>query len=240
MANQFGALTDHFGLTAAGEVFVTIGELIDSSSTPIAQNRTDANDENNDVAASAYSGNTAAALSEVSCTYAIKSGTLDTADLDLGELVVGADNLVITSIGVTTSGGDWPQVVVSGTKGTETITAPTGFLNVFAMPSVSVLGIKQAQLLGFTVSEGKLTASSLSASVELAQLDSGEGEPVAHGVSGGTVEVTADFVAIDAAVAWAVGALFTETQAPGASEGQAAWHTTSAAGAAILARTASA
>ena len=237
--SSFGALTDHFGLTAGGGALETVGTLVESSETPVAQNRVDAQDENGDVAASSYHGNTEGDLSEVSCTYAIKSGTLNLNTLKAGEITVSGTKIVITSIQVTTGNGEWPQVVVSGTKGTEAITAPTGLLNTFTLPSITIDGKKQAQTLNFTVSAGKLTGSSMTASVELAQQDSGVGEPVAHGVSGGTLELSADFVRVTDAIAWSVASPWTETQAPGADEGQAAYHTATGTGAGILARDAS-
>lgn len=237
--SNFGALTDHFDLTGTGGVFETIGELVDSSETPVSQNRADAQDENGDIAASSYYGNTAGDLSEVSCTYALKSGTLDISDLKCGEITVGADNIVITSIEVSTENGGWPQITVSGTKGTKTITAPTGFLNTYSLPSISIKGMKQAQDMGFvtTASTGRLTGSSLSASIELAQQDDGLGEPVAHGVSGGTVEVNADWVYTTAVPEWTPTAgMFTETQAPAATQPQADFHTYSATAAGTLTR----
>lgn len=237
--SNFGALTDHFGLASAGGALETIGELVDSSETPVSQNRADAQDENGDIAASSYFGNTAGDLSEVSCTYAIISATLDTSDLKCGEITVGDDNIVITSIEVSTENGGWPQVTVSGTKGTEAITAPTGFLNTYSLPAVSVKGMKQAQDIGFvtTASTGRLTGSSLSASVELAQQEDGLGEPVAHGVSGGTIEVSADWVYTTAEPEWTPTAgTFTETQAPAATQPQADFHTYNATAAGTLTR----
>jgi hypothetical protein len=232
----FGALTDHFALTGVGNVFETIGELVDSSETPVSQNRADAQDESGDIAASAWHGNTAGELSEVSCTYAVKSGTLDTSDLQCGEITVGTDKIVITGIEISTSNGEWPQVTVSGTKGTEAITAPTGKLNTYTLPAINVLGMKLAQPLGFTVGNGKLTGSSLSAAVELAQQEDGGGEPVAHGVSGGTIEISADFVRITDAPGWTVSIDYTETQSPSLVEGQAAWHTSTGTAAGTLER----
>lgn len=223
--SAFGALTDHFALTAASAALETVGELVDSNETPIAQTRVDANDENNDIAATAYHGNTEGDLSEVSCTYAIKSGTVNLNTLVLGEIEVSDTKIVITAIDVTTSNGEWPQITVSGTKGTEAITAPTGKLNTFTLPSITIGGRKQAQVLNFTVGEGRLTGSSIAAACELAQQDDGVGEPVAHGVSGATIELSADFVRITLAPAWTLSAPWTQTQSPSLVQGQAAWHT---------------
>jgi hypothetical protein len=98
------------------------------------------------------------------------------------------------------------------------------------MPSVVITGAKRAQPLEFTVGEGcKLTGSSLSATLDLAQQEDGLGEPVAHGISGGVLAISADLVRVSAAPSWTPAVTWTETQAPGVDEGQAAYHTASAA-----------
>jgi len=242
-ATSFGALTDHFAILAL-EGMSDILELVGSSSVPRAQNRADAQDENEDIVASAYSGNSAKEIKEVSCTYALKSGTLDLSDLKIGELTPGT---LATSLALTTANGAWPQLVVSGFLGLETIVAPTGFLNTFSLPAITVIGAKRAQLLGFTTSAGRMTGSSISFTCEMAEQLDGLGEPVAHGVSGGTGEVTAEFVRIDTQPAWALAVILTGTtflaevtQEPGTEEGQAAWHTSTAAAAFIVTRDAAA
>lgn len=250
-ATSFGALTDHFGILAFTHGEGTLGDvlkLVASSKTPRAQNRADALDANEDVAASAYSGNSAGSIYEVSCTYALVSGSLPLTELKLGEISSG---ILAESIEVSTSNGGWPQITVTGFLGTETITAPSGYLNTFTLPAITVTGIKQAQLLGFTVSAGRLTASKITFNCTLAEQADGVGEPAAHGVSGGTGEVTAEFVRVDDQPAWALAAVLADsgdgavfmaevTQAPGADEGQAAWHTASGVAAFNLVRTASA
>jgi hypothetical protein len=64
------------------------------------------------------------------------------------------------------------------------------------------------------------------------------GEPVAHGISGGTGTINAELVKYNAsAPAWTVtlsGA--TQMKAPGADEGQAAFHTTTASAGFTLTR----
>lgn len=231
--SAFGGLTDHFGLATSNLV------LVDSESTPVAQNRVDAQDENGDIVASAFHGNTSGDLSEVSCTYSVKSGILNTSDLKCGEIVEGGTRIIITSIEVSTSNDGWPQVTVSGTAGAFDVCSVSGKLNTYTLPSVFIAGCKRAQPIGFTVIEGRLTSSSISASVEIAQQENGVGEPVAHGVSGGTLEVSAELVRIDAAPAWSIttpGIGLTETQAPSVSEGQASWHTSTATAAGTLER----
>jgi len=219
----FGALNDWFGLTYLSAHL----ELVDSSKEPIEQSRADAPDENGDPIASKFFGNTSGALFDVSCTYALKSGTLLLSTILLGETEAGK---VREACEVGTANTDWPQITLTGKIGTQTIDAPDGKLNTFALPAITIAGRKQAQLLGFTVSAGRLTASSLSASLEPAQQDDGVGEPAAHGVSGGTGTVSAELVKYNAsAPAWTVTlADATQIKAPGANEGQAAFHNTTA------------
>ena len=229
MAN-FGALTDHFGILAIvdGEgTLADVLELVDSSSTPDAQSRADAQDENGDIADAHWHGNTAGELKEVTCVFTVKKGTLNTGLLKAGEVAVGK---VINSIEIAPTNSDWPKLTISGKLGTEAIVAPTGKLNTWTFPAFSVVAARRAQLFAFTIGDGcRLTGSSVSGSVDLAQTEDGAGEPIAHGVSGGMLTMSAEFVAITGACAWSVTGDWTETQVPGAAEGQAANHTGSGA-----------
>lgn len=227
--SNFGGLTDHFTLASASLI------LIDAKKTLIPQNRVDAQDDRGGIAASAYHGNTAGSLYEASCTYNLKSSTLDLSTLDCGELASGT---IVESIEVSTGNAEWPTITVSGKIGTEAVTAPSGYLNTFPLPAFTITGLKQAQTLGFTVTQGRLTGSSLSASIDLAELQDGVGEPAAHGLGGGTGEVKADFVRFDAtAPAWgSLDSSLTETMAPGVEEPQAGFHTASASAAFTLSR----
>ena len=243
MSDAFGALTDHWGLTGASAALENKAVVIASNKEPVAQNRTDAEDEYGDVAASAYHGNSASVeskLFETSVTYQLLPGqSVNLNTLKLGELASGtmADSLTVT----TTNGtGGNPTIEISGMIGTEEVTAHGGLLNTFTLPSITITGAMRAQSLGFTITEGKLTGSSLTASVNMEQQDDGVGEPVAHGVRGGTWEVSADIVRITTAPAWTVDDEgLTETKAPGVDEGQASWHTTNATAAGTLTRDAS-
>jgi len=246
-ASSFGAITDHFNILAIVHGVGTLADvlsLVASSRKPRAQNRADAQNEDADIVASAYSGNTAAAIEEVSCTYALKSGSLPFTELTIGEL---AAQIFASSIAITTANGAWPQIVVSGFLGLETMTAPASKTNKFTLPAITINGVKQAQLMGFTIAAGgRLIGSGITFNCEMAEQADGLGEPVAHGVSGGTGEVTAEFVKVEASQPdWTLAASLTGTtflaevtQEPGADEGQAAWHTTSAAAQFILTRTA--
>ena len=245
-ATSFGALTDHFAILETVHDAGTLADimvLVASSKVPRAQSRADAQDENEDIAASAYSGNSAEEITEVSCTYALKSGTLDLSDLVIGELAV---QIFAESLGLTTANGGWPQITVTGYLGLETITAPTSYTNQFTLPAISVIGMKQAQVLGFTVTTGRLTGSGITFNCSMAEQLDGVGEPAAHGVSGGTGEVTSDFVRVSDAPAWELATVLTDspflaevTQDPGEDQGQAAWHTAAGAASFNLARLAS-
>lgn len=231
MANMFGALTDHFGLVAGSNLV-----LVNSSKVPIANSITRAEDENGDLVAQVAHGNEAGELFEASCTYAVATDDLDTSDIKLGETATGT---VITSVEITTSNGAWPQVTVSGTLGTEEMCVRYGKLNTYKLPVYTISACKKAQNILFTVPAGvRLTGSGISASVELAQQEDGEGEPVAHGISGGVITLTADLVGVTVAPSWVTTALvsagYAVTQEPGKDEGQAAWHTGSGAAEKIL------
>ena len=250
-ATSFGALTDHFALLETVHDAGTLADimsLVGSSKVARAQNRADAQDENEDLAASAYSGNTAEEIFEVSCTYALTSGTLDISDLVIGELAV---QILAESLEVATANGGWPQLTMAGYLGLQTISAPTDFTNQFTLPAISVKGVKQAQVLGFTVTAGKLTGSKLGFNCSMGEQLDGVGEPAAHGVSGGTGELTADFVRVLDQPEWELAAVLADsgvaavfmaevTQDPAADEGQAAWHTSAGAAGFNLARLASA
>ena len=118
MAN-FGALTDHFGILAIvdGEgTLATVLELVDSSATPDAQSRADAQDENGDIADAHWHGNTVGNSSRRQARSPVKgAGTLNTALLACWRNRRREGD---TSVEVTTSNSDWPKVVVSGKLGT--------------------------------------------------------------------------------------------------------------------------
>jgi hypothetical protein len=240
MASGFGAYTDHFGILAitSGEgTLADVLEITASTKTPDPMSRAEATDANGDPAAATWYGNTAGELYDASTTFVCKSGSFSTDVLQCGELTAGS---VVTSIEISTSNDGWPQITVSGKLGAETIVAPSGLLNTWTFPEITITGAKRAQLLGFTVgADCALTGSSLSGTIDLAQQEDGEGEPVAHGVSGGLLTQSVELVYVSDAPTWTKGGEFTETQAPGSDESQAAYLTTSAAAEAVWERDAS-
>lgn len=217
MAN-FGGLTDHFGiLNIVGIGGLELQEAPDA--TPRAQTRADSPDENGDIADAAWHGNTSAGLKDASNTFVLKSGTLDTALLSLGELATGK---VVLSIGVNTSNGAWPKIEVSGVIGSTALEQG----KTYDLPSITLNAKKQAQLVGVTLTTGKLRDCSMEASCEWAQEEDGEGEPCAYGVSGAvaTANATAGAITGEAPVL-AAAAGWTVSQGAGINEPQADWHT---------------
>jgi hypothetical protein len=223
MANDFGALTDHFSIATTDLI------LIDSSKTPVAESVAEALDENGDLAARTLYGNDGGTISDASCTYALVSGTLNLNTLSVGELETG---VVVTGIDAATTNGDWPKITVSGKLGTAAFQAPTGKTATAALPSLTITGGKFAQVMSFTVGSGcKLTSCSFSVGADIAQVDDGLGEPAAYAASfNKPPEISAEFVRITAQPSWTVASPLEETQAPSTVEPHAAYHTSSAKG----------
>lgn len=228
---NFGALTDHFSAISTGLV------LIGSSKTPVAKSVAEALDENGDVAEHTIYG--ADDIFDVSCEYEIHAASFDSGTLKLGEIVAGT---AVSSITITTSNGAWPKVSISGRMGLETMIAPDGKANTYTLPSLTIIGAKAAQPLGFSVAGGSLSGSSIEASAEIAESPDGLGVPAVHGISGASGTLNASFVRTpDETPAWTLtltGA--TSVQEPGSEQAQAAYHTASAQAKFIIARDASA
>lgn len=220
----FGGKTDHFGFATTDLI------LQESSKVPRAPNEANALDANGDVAVTKLYGNAAGTIFDVSCTYLLKSGTLDLSTLSVGELSTG---VFVGSIEAATSNGDWPKITVSGALGYAAFQAPTGKTAKAAMPAITLVGGKFAQLMGFTVAGGALNDCSISATCDIAEATDGEGEPVAYAASFPNAQVTANGVYTSAAFAWMVtapGIGLIEKQAESTVEPQAAWQTSTATG----------
>jgi hypothetical protein len=217
----FGGKTDHFGFATSDLI------LQESSKVPRKANEAVALDENGDVAATELYGNDAGTIYDVSCTYLLKSGTLDLSTLFVGELSSG---IFAGNIQAATSNGDWPKITVSGALGYAAFQAPGGKTAKAALPSITLTGGKFAQVMSFTVSGGSLTGSSISVSCTTAEATDGEGEPVAYAASFPNAEVTAEGVYVTEAFAWTVSGSLVQTQAPSVVEPQADWQTSTATG----------
>lgn len=238
MANDRGALTDHFGILAIAQGGDTLGDfikLVESTKVPIPNERADAKDEYGDIVASSYYGNSGGTLYDASSTFAIYRGTVQLDMLKLGELSTG---VVVESIEVTTSNGDWPMIKVSGKLGMDAVQVPDGKLATATLPAdIDILGAKMAQTMLFSVGAGcRLTASALKATGKISQVDDGLGEPAAYAVEFETAEITADFVRVTAAPSWTVSSPAVEKQAVGSTEPRAEYHTGSGSAEVALTR----
>jgi hypothetical protein len=192
--SEFGSRTNHFS-DLIDLATVTNLRLLDPSEEPVAKSRADAIDENGDIAeATRYGGGD---VVDISASYKLVSGTLNLNTLKLGEIAAGT---AVSGINVVTANTDWPIITLTGKKGLETMVAPSGKANTFTLPSLTLTGAKRAQLLGFTFTgDARLTGSSFDFSAEIAEVADGLGEPCAHGISGASGAMSAEFQLIDGA-----------------------------------------
>jgi hypothetical protein len=215
---NFGDPTDHFGLATADLI------LIDSDDAPVADSRVDAIDGIGDIADKAYTG--AGAIRDVKCIYSLIGNSLDLSTLFLGELSAGK---IVSGITATPAAGACPRIEVTGQLGNEAVVAPSGFLNKWKLPAITLTPLMAAVPMGFTVTTGKLQTVSLTASCNIAQDTGADGDPVAHGVSGASAQVQCTLTATSAAVpAIAAAAGWTIMQPISTTEPQANWRTGSA------------
>ena len=217
----FGHDTDHWGLAD------TNLKLQSSKKVPRPKQIAEARDSYNNIAAQAFYGTVT--VFDVECVYKLKGGTKELNTLKLGASdTAGAK--VRTAIDVGTFQNDWPEFTVKGIHGAVgAVTSPK-----FTLPAITITGAKKAQAIGFALTEGKLTGSSLSASAELAEVLDSAGDVAAHGLSGANVEVAGDAVEIDTAVAVTFDTGFTEVQGAGADKTNTAYGTTSFSAARFL------
>jgi hypothetical protein len=242
MANRWGGRTDHFGVLAIVDGATTLAtklKLLSAPYEPDANTASDAPNFAGDIVDWVAHGNTAGKLIEASTEFLV-IGSFNINLIKLGEIVgvSPAPNKVITGVSVSTqNGGGGTKLTVTGKVGTQAIVKPTGFVNTYTLPSITIGEGFVAQELGFTIDKGRLLSSSLNASISLAQENDGLGEPAAHGLSGGELIVEATIGALADACAWTVdlsGAV--EMKAPGASEAQADWEQTTASYRYVIAR----
>jgi hypothetical protein len=214
----FAGHVDHFGIEAEG------WEILKSTKTARAMARADARDEENDIVDSTWYGNTAGTLFDATVEWVLKSGSLVLSAISIGELATGK---FLGSFVVATSQDGWPKITATGVLGTSAMTAPSGKTNKFALPAITITGAKRAQPLGFTTTAGcVLTGSEVSASVDIAEQADGEGEPCAHGLSGGVLTGSGTFTGTTGSPAWSVTLSDAEeTQSPGDETAEAGYNT---------------
>lgn len=246
--SNFGSITDHFGLIT--ELPGVNLKLVNSSKTPVDWSRANAMDENGDIAASAYYGNQRG-MAEVSCTYAFCSGIFNLQQIRLG-IMDFSTTTVRQSIEVTTSNTEFPQITLTGRTNIASVTAPPDRGNKFAIPSFWLNGTKRAQPMHCQIAGGgRCTGSSLSANIEIHEQADGAGEIIAHGISGGVGTFSVDGVRTSSTTPPTFSLVTSSSTPPvysntgfglaitqylGTEEGQASFHTFTAAGAFSLIR----
>ena len=190
----FGILAIVIGAGTAADVLTINGV----TRTPIAKSVATVSDEYGDLKAKTVYG-AAVTMFEATAEYKLKSGTLDIANLFLGQCATAGT--FITAISIKTSNSDWPTISVTGSVGKTLEAAPTGFLNKWALPAITLTGKKLAQTFGGAGAGGKgfavtaddtVNGSGLDFSVNLAETTDGEGLPVAFSLSGADGSMSAD------------------------------------------------
>lgn len=212
----FSGNTDYFGFGSSDLV------VIGSSTKPKGQSIEYAQDEDgNNVAEDQYDADGA---DSVETTYELQANTLNLNTFALGGLLNGLTDMCVESINVTTSNGQWPQIVVSGKTGVFTrSTMPT-----FTLPSITISGLKQAQLLDFTIgADCRLTASNYTASGDYAFTRDDAGDASTDAFSGATQEIGGTATEIAGVVVWTPGSGWIEKDFPGAENGNINWGATS-------------
>ncbi len=191
----YGALTDHFGIAAAGI-------LLQSSSNPKKYN-VDATvtDENGDVACRTKTD----LETEYSCTYALTSGNSVSID-DLAKVGAVVGTLIqVTAIDGTTSNKAFPTITVKGALDH----ADAGVHPTFTS-GISVMAKKVATPLGIGSITGKTTASSFSISGGMVTVQNELGVTVKREPDGvrvvaqNTLQTCTGAAAASAASGWAV------------------------------------
>jgi len=230
------ATDDIFGILAlaktGGGTLADVLKIKPTSRTPIAKSASLAKDcEGDNVAKTVYGASTT--MYEASSEFQLVSGSLLLSDLFLGS--TATSGITITGIDVNTSNTDWPTITITGQVGKTLEAGPTGYLNKWALPGITVNGTKCAQdfggggsgELGFDApTDCKTTGSGLNFTVDFSETTDGEGLPVAFKVSGADATMTAEFVAVtdlDAYIpAWtldtAAGYLWINLANPGTSK----------------------
>jgi len=196
---------DIFGILAivdGGGTLATILKIKGSTRTPIAKGTAQALDEYGDISAKSVFG-AATTMYEATSEFEVTSGTLSLALLYLG--ATGTSGTNITGVSIKTSNGGWPTVSITGNVGKVLEAAPTGKLNKWALPAISVVGRKVAQdfggggagELGFDApADTKITGSGIDFTVNFSETVDGEGLPVAFSIHGADGSMSADFVAV--------------------------------------------
>lgn len=235
MPSRFGPQTDHFGtLTAAGEGVL---EQLSGSEEKFEKSVSAPTDENGDPVEQTVYGH-AATMKTVTDEFLVLPGqTLDLSNLALGEVGVGE---VVTGLKLTTDPSGNPKLSVTGRVGCIAVTAPTGKLNTWTLPSITVSGKCVAQPLAGEAAGAncRLIATEVDFQIQFIEEMDGVGVPCVHGVQGGTGSLTATIRGITATPSWTAPTAtgWVETKAPGDDGPQSDYPTGTGTASIILAR----
>lgn len=190
----FGVLAIVIGGGTAGDVLTIKG----ATKTPISRSVAVVTDNYGDVKADSLYG-ASTGMAEATVDYQLKSGTLDISNLFLGQCATAGT--FITAISIKTSNSDWPTISMTGRVGQTLEAAPTGTINKWALPAITLEGRKVAGdfggggsgELGFDVSaDDSINGSGLEFAVSLTEAVNGEGLPIAFSLATVSGSMTAD------------------------------------------------
>jgi len=204
----YGIGDDFFGFADADL------KLISSRTVPKPVSLEYAMDEDgNKVASGSHDAGPADAIE---CEYELQNGTLNINTITLGHLQVDAIENCLVTVEVDTSNGKWPSIKMAGFAAVlDFATYPA-----FTLPSITISGLRKAQLLDFTIgADCKLNASSFKAEGEFHHSLDEAGAAGPMNFTGGVMTIGFEAVEIGAAVSWTPGGTWTETQGPGIDSG---------------------
>ncbi|MBP5545176.1 MAG: hypothetical protein ILM98_13960 [Kiritimatiellae bacterium] len=221
-----------FGVNLTGcPITVTGGVLQSASTQPRNHSLAEALDERGNTAArTLYGGDDD--IKTVTVTYALKSGTFGGSS---NKITIGKTNLV-ESVKVTTSNGAWPTIEVTYHDGETSANGVTVTGDDFELAFPEIEALKVAQPLMVSVGTGaKLTGSSITFKCDRAELQDDHGALCATAYSHGTLEVTADAVAVTADPSFTFTSPAAVEEFGGLSESNTAYGTSSAKGSGYVA-----
>lgn len=191
------------------------------SKTPRAESTADALDEMGDVAARTYYGGDTSLLT-CSASFKLVSGAI--AANTTVEMGKGTGTKYLTSLSISTSNGDWPQIDVSWLEG---FTNVEGNTYTITLPQID--GKRIAQALGITVGTGaKLQSAGVSYTVDFSEVTDEAGEYAGGFLAHCVAECTADAVAVTSTPTYTADSGWTLEETGGLSETSTAYGTSSA------------
>lgn len=192
---------DIFGLLAlvvGGGTLADVAKITGASRTPIAKSESLGNDDYSDIVAKTVYG-APTTMFEATQELELFTGSLDLSILFLGQCATAGT--WISAIDIKTSNGGCPTLSFTGRVGQTLEDAPTGKLNKWFLPAITVNGRKQAQNfgggsaagLGFTVdADTRCTGSGLNFTLNSSECVNGEGVPVSFSIFGANGSLSGD------------------------------------------------